>query len=84
MCCSATNVIILAPSTSSIRVLSTETIATYMSLLMIGNYLLSTGYSDTALMEKLGPVAVQEINRLEDEYLDTILVTRTTRRRLNM
>ena len=53
-------------------------------LLVIGNYLLSTGYSDTALMEKLGPVAVQEINRLEDEDLDTILVTRTTRRRLNM
>jgi hypothetical protein len=51
---------------------------------LLGNYLLSTGYTDTALMERLGPVAVQEINRLEDEYLDTILVTRTSRRRLNM
>jgi hypothetical protein len=52
--------------------------------LFLGTYLLSTGYSNSDLMERLGPTAFQEINRLEDEYLDTVLVTQTVRKKHNV
>jgi hypothetical protein len=51
--------------------------------MLAGSYLLSTGYSNSELMEKVGLTAFQEMNRMEDEYLDTILISKTIARRIS-